>query len=100
MIEWNWLRCYERTPKTCCWNFAARNTTELTTLTAPQREERRKSENFKSIIGLEVGGASEMLRNVRDVGAFIGILIYVVSVASFTKIVSRAEPDELHVPRG
>ena len=35
-----------------------------------------------------------MLRNVRDVGAFIGILI------SFTKIVSRAEPDELHVPRG
>ena len=30
-----------------------------------------------------------MLRNVRDVGVFIGILIYVVSVASFTKIVSR-----------
>lgn len=41
-----------------------------------------------------------MLRNVRDVGLFIGILIYVVSVASFIKIVNRAEADEPHVPRG
>ena len=41
-----------------------------------------------------------MLRNVRDVGAFIGILIYVVSVASFIRIVSRAEADEPHVLRG
>ena len=42
-----------------------------------------------------------MLRNVRDVGVFIGILIYVVSVASFTKIVSsNPEADEPHVPRG
>ena len=38
-----------------------------------------------------------MLRNVRDVGVFIGILVYVVSLASFFKIVGRAEAD---VPAG
>ena len=44
-----------------------------------------------------------MFRNVRDLGVFIGILIYLVSVAGFIKIVSRAEADESHephVPRG
>jgi hypothetical protein len=37
-----------------------------------------------------------MLRNVRDAGAFIGVMIYAVSLASFFKIVGRAESD---VPR-
>ena len=41
-----------------------------------------------------------MLRNVRDVGIFVGLLIYVVSLASFFKIVGSSEADEPGVPRG
>ena len=32
-----------------------------------------------------------MLRNVRDAGAFIGVMIYAVSLASLFKIAGRAE---------
>ena len=34
-----------------------------------------------------------MLRNVRDAGAFICVMIYAVSLASLFKIVGRAELD-------
>jgi hypothetical protein len=34
-----------------------------------------------------------MLRSVRDAGAFIGVMIYAVSLASLLKISGRAEAD-------
>ena len=36
---------------------------------------------------------SDMMRNVRDVSAFISVMVYAVSLASFFKIVRSAEAD-------